>query len=178
MKKGKKNTSLKKITDLSIFILIVLATAYLLVTFVTQRTRVDGISMEPTLYDGDNIMMDKLSYHFRSPKRKEIICFVPYGSKEILIKRVIGLPGETVRIENGDIYIDGEIFNDHIGGMNYAGRAAQDIVLGRDEFFVLGDNRTDSVDSRYDEIGNVDGKRILGRAFLLFYPFNRVRVVK
>ncbi|MCR5733091.1 MAG: signal peptidase I [Lachnospiraceae bacterium] len=178
MKKGKNNGFLKKLIDLSVFILIVMVATYLCATFVTQRTRVDGISMEPTLKDGDNIMMDKLSYHFRSPKRREIICFVPENEKDIVIKRVIGLPGDTVKIENGDILINGEIYNDHIGGMNYAGLAASEIVLSDDEYFVLGDNRLDSIDSRYEEIGNVSKKRILGRAFLLFYPLERLRIVK
>ncbi|MCR5108869.1 MAG: signal peptidase I [Lachnospiraceae bacterium] len=178
MKKNKKNSLVKSILDTGIFLFTVLIITYLCLTFVTQRTEVKGTSMEPTLYEGDNIMIDKLSYHFRSPKRKEVICFYSENKKEILIKRVIGLPGETVRIEGGGIFIDGKEINDYIGGLNYAGRAVNDVVLSEDEFFVIGDNRQDSIDSRYQEIGNIKKDKILGRAFWLFYPFDRIRMVK
>ncbi|MCR4924085.1 MAG: signal peptidase I [Lachnospiraceae bacterium] len=175
-KKGSEGS--KKLMEFSLFVFLVLAISYILVTFVTQRTRVNGTSMESTLYDGDNIMMDKLSYRFRSPRRKEIVCFYSANKKEILIKRIIGLPGERVKIEKGSIYIDGKLLNDYIGGLNYAGIAAEEIRLGEDEYFCLGDNRGASIDSRYAEIGNVKREDMLGRAFLLYYPFNRIRIVK
>ncbi len=174
----KKNRELKIIIDISIFVLIVLVVTYLVFSYVTQRTQVKGSSMETTLYDGDNIMMDKLSYHLRDIERNEVICFTAPRAKETLIKRVIGLPGESVRISGGAIYINGEIIEDRIGGISFAGRAESEILLGRNEYFVLGDNRGDSIDSRYEEIGNVNRRDILGRAFFLFYPFNRIRVVK
>ncbi|MCR4658193.1 MAG: signal peptidase I [Lachnospiraceae bacterium] len=174
----RKNSSLKSVVNISVFILIVLVAAYLIFYFVTQRTRVRGSSMETTLYDGDNIMIDKLSYHLRDIKRNEVICFTAPRAKETLIKRVVGLPGESVRISGGAIYIDGEIIEDRIGGISFAGRAESEILLGSDEYFVLGDNRDESIDSRYEEIGNVNRRNIIGRAFFLFYPFDRMRVVK
>ncbi|MBR2275497.1 MAG: signal peptidase I [Lachnospiraceae bacterium] len=174
----KQNPTVKGLIDGSVFVLVVLVCTFLVLTFVTQRTRVTGTSMETTLYDGDNIMMDKLSYRFRPVRRNEVICFVSKRDNETLIKRVIGLPGETVRINSGTIYINDEPINDYIGGISFAGRAEDGITLEKNEYFVLGDNRMDSIDSRYEEVGNVRKEDILGRAFLLFYPFQRIRVVK
>ncbi len=175
-KSQKKSTALNRAVETSLFVLIVLLATYLIFNFVTQRTRVSGTSMETTLYDGDNIMLDKLSYHFGEVKRGDVVCFKNRG--ETLIKRVIGLPGETVRISSGSIFINGEELRDNIGGISYSGRASGDIVLGKKEYFVLGDNRKDSIDSRYEEIGNIQREDILGKAFLLFYPLNRIRIVK
>ncbi len=172
-----KKRTLKKIVDFSVFVFAILAAAYLVLHFVTERTRVSGSSMETTFFDGDNVMIDKLSYRFRNIRRNEIICFSSKKGEETLIKRVIGLPGETVRISGGSIYIDGEPIDDYIGGLSFAGRAEEDVVLGSGEYFVLGDNRGDSIDSRFEEIGNVRKKDIVGRAVLIFYPFSRVKVI-
>lgn len=169
---------MKKTVDISIFILVVLLAAYLIVTFVGERTRVNGVSMENTLYDGDNIMMDKLSYRFREVERFDVICFYAGEAKENLIKRVIGLPGETIRISGGTIYVDDEPLNDYYGGISFAGRAEEGVTLGPEEYFVLGDNRMESIDSRYEQIGNVKKKEIMGRAGFVFYPFSRIRVIK
>ena len=176
--KKKKDPAIRHVVDISVFVLIVLVITWLVLTYVTQRTQVKGTSMETTLFDGDNIMMDKLSYRLRDVKRGEVICFTADSGRETLIKRVIGLPGENVMINGGSIYIDGTAINDYIGGLSFAGLAENGITLGKDEYFVLGDNRKDSIDSRYSEVGNVKKGDILGRAFFLFYPFNRMRIVK
>ena len=143
VQKKKKTPMIRHIADTSVFVLIVLVSTYLAVTYVTQRTQVKGTSMETTLFDGDNIMMDKLSYRLRDVKRGEVICFTAGSGRETLIKRVIGLPGENVMINGGSIYIDGTAVNDYIGGLSYAGLAENGITLGKDEYFVLGDNRKD-----------------------------------
>ena len=176
--KKKKDPAIRHVVDISVFVLIVLVITWLVLTYVTQRTQVKGTSMETTLFDGDNIMMDKLSYRLRDVKRGEVICFTADSGRETLIKRVIGLPGENVMINGGSIYIDGTAINDYIGGLSFAGLAENGITLGKDEYFVLGDNRKDSIDSRYSEVGSVKKGDILGRAFFLFYPFNRMRIVK
>ena len=178
VQKKKTDPAIRRVVDISVFVLIVLAATYLVLTYVTQRTQVKGTSMEATLYSGDNIMIDKLSYRLRDIKRGEIICFSVDSGRDTLIKRVIGLPGETVMINGGSIYIDGEIINDYIGGLSFAGLAENGITLEGDEYFVLGDNRKDSIDSRYSDVGNVKRRDILGRAFFLFYPFNRMRIIK
>lgn len=115
------------------------------VTFVAQRTQVSGASMETTLSDGDQLIVDKISYQFREPERFEIIVFpYQYEAGTYYIKRIIGLPGETVQILDGSVYINGEKLEEHYGNevMEEAGIAAEPVTLGVDEYFVLGDNRT------------------------------------
>ncbi len=89
------------------------------------------------------------------------------------------MPGETIRILDGEIYIDGEVIADREGlkSPSYAGRAEYEITLGSDEYFVLGDNREESIDSRYEEVGNVKCDTIVGRAVFLIYPFQKVGLV-
>lgn len=176
------NKVLKEFLNTSIYILIVLVLTYCVVTFIGQRTEVIGSSMEPTLSDGDNLIVDKMTYHFREPKRFEIIVFpYQYIKDTYYIKRIIGLPGETVSIdEQGRIYIDGEILKEAYGkeAILDAGLAAKEIVLADDEYFVMGDNRNDSADSRFVSVGNIKRENIVGRAWLRIYPFNRMGVLK
>ena len=111
---GEKNMK-KEILSWVFYILFVVALTYVIITFVGQRTRVDGRSMMNTLSDGDNLIVEKLSYRFGDPERFDIIVFRPYeNEKEYYIKRIIGLPGETVQIdENGKIYINGEVLEEN-----------------------------------------------------------------
>lgn len=164
------------------YILVVLAATYLLVTFVGQRTGVSGSSMEPTLSDGDNLIVDKISYRFHEPQRFDIIVFpFLYEKGTYYIKRIIGLPGETVYIdENGVIYIDGEALEENYGRETIlsAGRAAQPVQLGEDEYFVMGDNRNNSTDSRTEIVGNIHRDEIVGRAWLRIWPFSKFGLLK
>ena len=153
-----------------LYILIIIGLTYLIITFVGQRTRVSGSSMETTLSNGDNLIVDKLTYHFKEPKRYDIIVF-PYKYEEntYYIKRIIGLPGETVQVIDGYTYINGEQLAGDIYGaevMESAGIAAEPITLGEDEYFVLGDNRNNSEDSRYQSVGNVTADEIEGKVWL------------
>ena len=167
----------KTILDTVLWIAAVVLLSWLMVTFVAQRTDVNGTSMYPTLEDGDQLIADKISYRFRDPERFDIIIFpYQYAPNTYFIKRIIGLPGETVRIdEQGNIYINGEILQEDYGyeTIEYAGLAAQEIQLGEDEYFVLGDNRNVSEDSRYPDVGNIKREDIVGRAFLRIYPFSK-----
>ena len=140
--------------------------------------------MEPTLSNGDNLIVDKLSYRFRDPERFDIIVF-PFQYKEntYYIKRIIGLPGETVQIdEKGNIYIDGEILQESYGREiirpENIGIAREPIVLGADEYFVMGDNRNNSSDSRTEIVGNIHRKDIIGRAWVRIWPFENFGVLK
>ena len=146
------NKKLKDILSTSLYLLIVLVMTFLVVTYVGQRTKVIGSSMSPTLTDGDNLIVDKISYRFHDPERFDIVVFpFRYADKTYYIKRIIGLPGETVYIdEEGNIYIDGEVLNEHFGKevIQDPGRAYEPVKLGTDEYFVLGDNRNNSSDSR------------------------------
>ena len=112
----KEISVLRELLEWIIYIIVVMILSFLAVTYVGQRTRVDGHSMETTLYDGDNLWVDKLSYRFRDPKRYEIVVF-PFKYKEntYYIKRIIGLPGETVQVKDGYVYIDGEKSDEHYG---------------------------------------------------------------
>ena len=176
-KKSTKDTILGYVVWVGAVVLL----AWLLITFVAQRTDVNGTSMVPTLEDGDQLICDKISYRFRDPERFDIIIFpYQYQKNTYFIKRVIGLPGETVRIDyDGNIYINGEILNEKYGleKMAYPGIAEQEIILGDDEYFVLGDNRNVSEDSRYPDVGLIKRKDIIGRAWLRIYPFSKFGLI-
>lgn len=163
------------------YIAVVILMTFFIITFVGQRTQVIGESMEPTLANGDNLIVEKLTYRFSDPKRFDIIVF-PYQYKKHTnyIKRVIGLPGETVQIIGSDIFIDGEILDEDYGAepISSAGIASSPITLAADEYFVLGDNRNHSSDSRAADVGIIKRSDIIGRAWLRIYPFNEFGVLK
>lgn len=158
-----------------LFLAVVFGTVFIS-HFLIQRTRVNGDSMMPTLYDGDNLIMDKASYYFRDPRRFEMVVFsYQYRENTYYIKRVIALPGETVCIRDGVIYVNGKALIEHYGNelIEDGGLATQEITLAADEYFVLGDNRNTSVDSRDPSVGNIKKKDIVGRAWLCLTPFAR-----
>ncbi len=172
---------LKELMGWLLYIIIIVGAAYLIVTFVGQRTQVSGSSMETTLSDGDQLIVDKISYRFRDPKRYEIIVFpYQYEPNTYYIKRIIGLPGETIQIIDGYIYIDGEQLDEHYGNelMNDPGIAAEPVALGEDEYFVLGDNRNNSQDSRAVNVGVIHRKDILGRAWIRIWPLDSMGVIR
>ncbi len=176
------NKVLKEVLNISIYILVILVLTYCAVVFLGQRTSVIGSSMEPTLSDGDNLIVDKITYRFREPERFDIIVFpYQYTKNTYYIKRIIGLPGEKVRIdEEGRIYINGEVLKESYGKETIvdAGLAAEEITLGNDEYFVMGDNRNDSADSRFVSVGNIKRQNIMGRAWLRIYPFKKFGILK
>ncbi len=163
--------------ELLIYIAIIVLCVKVVPRYVIQRTIVDGDSMMDTLKDRENLLVEKVSYHFKDPERFDVIVFYPYGrdSEEYYIKRVIGLPGETVQIIGSQIYIDGKVLEEDFGKdpIDFAGTVEEPQTLGKDEFFVLGDNREVSQDSRYEEVGFVEKKNIEGRALLRIYPFSK-----
>ncbi len=158
----------QELLSLLLYLFAVFAVTFFILHFVGQRTVVDGSSMEHTLSNGDNLIMDKLTYHFRDPERFEIIIF-PMDKETFYIKRVIGLPGETVRIdEEGTIYINGSPLEE-----NYGIARIENPGLAE-----LGDNRNASLDSRFPEVGTIRRERITGRAWLRIYPFNEITFLK
>ena len=169
----------RKIISMLIYIALVAIFALVIVNFVGQRTIVSGSSMESTLSNGDNLIVDKLTYHFRSPKRFEIVIFPdPEDPKTYFIKRVIGLPGETVQIDaSGNILINGKILKENYGRetIQNPGDAITPITLGDDEYFVMGDNRNNSLDSRFPQVGPIHRSKIIGRALCRIYPFNKIK---
>ena len=173
---------LKEVLSTSIYLLVVLCAAYLIITYVGQRTQVSGSSMEATLSENDNLIVDKITYRFSDPQRFDIIVF-PYQHVEdtFYIKRIIGLPGETVQIIDGFVYIDDEVLAEDIYGKELIDRtkygiAEEPIVLGADEYFVLGDNRNHSSDSRDPSVGVLTREQLIGRAWLRIWPLTDFEV--
>ncbi|MCB5576494.1 signal peptidase I [Dorea sp. AF24-7LB] len=186
MAKGKEKerskSMLRTILGYILYILVIIGLTWMIVTFVGQRTRVSGQSMETTLQDGDNLIVDKISYRFHDPSRYDIIVF-PYKYEEntFYIKRIIGLPGEIVQVKDGYTYINGKKLTSDIYGrevMDEPGIAEEPIKLGSDEYFVLGDNRNHSQDSRDPYVGVLKRSDLLGRAFIRIYPLNKFGVIK
>lgn len=173
---------LKEIFNTSIYLLVVIGLVYLVITYVGQRTEVNGISMENTLSNNDNLIVDKLTYRFSDPKRYDIIVFpFRYADNTFYIKRIIGLPGETVQIDRqGNIYINEEILEESYGReiIKNPGLATNPIILGEDEYFVMGDNRNDSSDSRDPAVGNIHRKEIIGRAWVRIWPLDKFGVLR
>ncbi len=125
--------------------------------------------------------MDKISYRFRDPSRYDIVVFpYKYEKNTYYIKRIIGLPGETVQIVDGYVYIDGQKLDEHYGNevMENPGIAEEPLVLGDDEYFVLGDNRNNSQDSRAANVGVIHKDDLLGRAWVRIWPLNKFGVIK
>lgn len=175
MTKGQKIRN--ALVELAIYAVIIVLCISFVPKYVIQRTIVDGYSMENTLQDEDNLLVEKVSYHFTDPKRFDVIVFYPHGkeNKDYYIKRVIGLPGETIQIIGDTIYIDGKVLEEDFGKdpMTKSGIAQEPLKLGDDEFFVLGDNRAVSEDSRYPEVGPVSKDKIAGKAILRIYPLSK-----
>ena len=172
----------KELLSLIIYIGIVVLLCFIIINFVGCRSRVEGESMMPTLNNGDNLWVDKLSYTFGDPKRFDVIIF-NYNEDTTYVKRIIGLPGETVRIDkDGKIYINEKLLVENYGkekiSANNLGRASQPVLLGKDEYFVLGDNRNNSSDSRWADVGNVQREDIVGKVVLRIYPFKALGFVK
>ena len=171
---------IKSIISNILYIAAVLLISFLIVRFVGQRTEVIGSSMVPTLQDGNQLITDKISYRFRDPQRFDIIVFPHEPDHEYYIKRIIGMPGETVEIgEDGTIYINGEVLEENYGyGETYPQEVeGEKVVLGEDEYFVMGDNREVSLDSRYSEVGNIPRSIVIGRAWLRLYPFSEFGIL-
>ena len=176
-----KSNVMRELLGMLVYVGIVLAITFLIITFVGQRTHVSGESMENTLDDGDQLIVDKLTYRFHDPERFDIIVFpFRYKDNTYYIKRIIGLPGETVQIVDGEIYINGELLEESYGRevMQDAGLAAEPITLGDDEYFVLGDNRNYSSDSRDPSVALIHRKEIIGRAWLRIWPLNSFGILK
>ena len=178
-----KKKVMKELLNTGLYLLFVLLVTGLLVNFVVQRIDVKGSSMETTLSNGDYLFVDKISYRFRDPERFDIIIFpFQYEEDVYFIKRIIGLPGETVQIdEGGNIYIDGEMLAESYGreviSPDTIGRAAEPIMLGADEYFVMGDNRNNSKDSRMEIVGNIHREDIIGRAWVRIWPLDKMNVL-
>lgn len=160
---------LKDIMELLVGGAVAVFLAFVLVFSVGMRTSVIGDSMEPALHNGQEILMNRILYRISTPRRGDVIVFLPNGNQNthFYVKRVVGLPGETVQIREGSVYIDGVLLeeNELFDKIADPGIAQNELVLEGDEFFVLGDNRNSSEDSRSGNIGAVKKDDIVGKAW-------------
>ncbi|MCD7762399.1 MAG: signal peptidase I [Lachnospiraceae bacterium] len=172
--KTKKSSLLKRILLWAFEILVVILFAYVVVYFFGQTRTNIGQSMDTTISGGDTVLLNTFAYQFSSPKRGDVIAFKPNGSSTAYtsIKRVIGLPGETIQIKNGIIYIDGVVYLEEKSypAITNAGMAEDGITLGDKEYFVLGDNRNNSEDSRFADVGVVKSDYIEGKVWFVLSP--------
>ena len=159
-KKRKVNTGLlREVAAWTGEILLAVMAAVVVVLSVGFRISVVGPSMSPTLENGERILVNRIGYKLFDPKRNDLVVFLPNGNEKAhyYIKRVIALPGDRVQIKDGIVYINGEPFEEkaEVSAIENPLLAEDEIVIGKDEYFVLGDNRNNSEDSRYASIGNV-----------------------
>ncbi|EOS41910.1 signal peptidase I [Lachnospiraceae bacterium A2] len=182
-KKRKVNTGLlREVAAWTGEILLAVMAAVVLVLSVGFRISVVGPSMSPTLENGERILVNRIGYKLFDPKRNDLVVFLPNGNEKAhyYIKRVIALPGDRVQIKDGIVYINGEPFEEkaEVSAIENPLLAEDEIVIGKDEYFVLGDNRNNSEDSRYASIGNVKKEHIVGQAWLIVYPWNKFGLLK
>ena len=170
----KKTSYVREVRNTIIYFGAIILCVLFIHTFIGHQVKVEGSSMESTLHNKDHLILEKVTYHFQDPKRFDIVVFRPYNNKKDVyyIKRVIGLPNERILIENGNIYINGELLSENYGNnpMMDGGIASEEITLGGDEYFLLGDNRNNSTDSRNSKVGVIKEDSIIGKALIRIWP--------
>ncbi len=183
--KPERKINMSRIQEVLLWILeicITIAIAFVCTYFFGVRSSVIGSSMSAQLEDGDEVLINRFSYKFISPKPGDVIAFLPNGNTNThyYVKRVIGVPGDIVQIKNGVIWVNGEEFEETITAdrMEEAGIAAEPVTLGEDEYFVLGDNRNNSEDSRFANIGNVKEDYIIGKVWFIIAPREKIGFIK
>ena len=169
---------LKLIVD----VIMIICVTYLIVVSFFNHTTVSGHSMNNTLQNYDTVLINSLAYTFHGPERYDLIVFESKikDNSTLYVKRIIGLPGETIQIKNGKVYIDDKPLENDISKDEIfnAGLASTPIKLAYDEYFVLGDNRNNSDDSRYSNIGNVTRDSIIGKPWLRIKPVSSFGTIK
>ncbi|NLL93908.1 MAG: signal peptidase I [Clostridiales bacterium] len=154
-------------------IIVVIVLAIFVIHFFCYQADVVGNSMADELNNSERILVNKLSYEIGTPKRFDVIVFK--NDDNVVVKRIIALPGERVKIENSTIYINGVAIEDPYFDGNYeSGNATTESEVGPNEYFVMGDNRNVSEDSRFSYVGNVKYEDILGKAWFVSAPFDRL----
>ena len=157
---------------------IAIVIALVIMQFI-KPTIVKETSMEPTLIENDYLLLNRQAYNFGEPERGDIIVFhtdltTEDGKEKMLVKRVIGLPGETITISGGLVYIDGEVIEEDYIKDGYTDGFVENYVIPEGELYVMGDNRLVSIDSRTESVGSITIDSVLGKAFVRLYPFNQI----
>lgn len=170
----KERISPKSAVIWAVELLIVCMAAVFLVAAFGQRVSIVGDSMSPSLRNGDVALLNRLVYTVKSPSRGDIVAIKQTGDSHYIVKRIVGLPGETIQISDGRIMVDGKELagDEYPEGITYAGLAGEPVELGKDEYFVIGDNHTASNDSRTSEVGNISRDDIYGTIWLVVSPFS------
>ena len=183
MSKFKVSTISDLLLDLLEISIIGITIFVLVYIFVGQLLEVTGDSMEPNLHDQEQIIAEKVSINFKPLQRGEIVIFRhPENNERLLIKRVVGLPEEKIKIENGYVYINGMVLDESYVMTVGVTRGNKDLIEGveyyitENSYVLLGDNREESSDSR--SFGTVREELILGRSLMVYYPFNSIRVIE
>ncbi len=179
--KPEKNIWTDMILKWIVDIVVVVALAGFVVLYLGQRATVVGNSMADDITSGQKILIDKISYQLRDIRRYDVIVYHSElsGEEEVVIKRVIGLPGEEIQIVDSRIYVDGvELEDKYYDGTFESGYVSETITIGENEYFVLGDNRNLSQDSRFEYVGNVKEEQIVGKAWLIISPFSEINLIK
>lgn len=169
---GRRNSA-KGIVLWAVELLLVCMTAVFLVAAFGQRVNVIGDSMSPVLKNGNVVMINHFIYNIKDPSRGDIAAFQKDGDDRYSVKRIVGLPGETVQIKEGKLLINGKALKEeYASDIEYAGTASEPIKLGKDEYFFLGDNDTASDDSREEKVGNIKKKDIYGEVWFVIKPWS------
>lgn len=160
----------KELLELAKSLAIAVVAAFLIITFVFETVSVEGHSMDPTLHNGDRLIVEKVSYYFRKPAPKDIVVIsYPANPKEKFIKRVVAVSGDKVKIENNSLYINGVAQNESYI-LEKEMKDFPEVTVPENTIFVLGDNRNNSRDSRFQDVGFVNLKLVVGRATIRLLP--------
>jgi len=185
IEKKTKAAKIKSILlELSLYVIIFVVCTLILPRYVYCRNEVSGSSMYNTLINGDQLITDKISYELGDPKRFDVVVLEPHAMystdpDELYVKRVIGMPGETIEIKGNDIFINDKKLDEHYGYEEmYENGYYAKRQLGDDEYFVMGDNRNNSRDSRDDTVGPIKRKNIKGKVVLRIWPLKSFSLVK
>lgn len=162
---------------------IAVVLAVFIIVFIAQSFLVQGSSMEPNLHNGERLLVDKVTYRFRAPRRGEVVVFKnPTDPRRKFIKRIIGLPGDKVEIRDNHVFLNGErldepyVLSPTLGPYGQPKFPAAEVPEGK--YFVLGDNRNNSDDSRYPDVGFVPRENFVGRALILYWPVTRAGILR
>ncbi|RGZ01514.1 signal peptidase I [Clostridium sp. AM58-1XD] len=173
-----EKSMLRRMISWTVDVILVIAFAWFTVFTFGTEIKIAGHSMSPYLESGDVVLMNRLIYDVASPKRFDVVVF-EREDKRTNVKRVIGLPGETVQIRDGYIFIDGKQLKaeNNLDAVSLAGLAETPITLGEGEYFLLGDNRDSSEDSRFINVGNVKKDQILGKVWIRILPIIKFSII-
>ncbi|HEY4497010.1 MAG TPA: signal peptidase I [Candidatus Paceibacterota bacterium] len=161
--------------EVSEILIVALASIFIIYNFIAQPFLVQGASMEPNFQSGNYLLVDELSYRFRDPIRGEVIVFInPNNESEFYIKRIIGLPTEKIDIINSQVFVDGDKIDEYYLPLGADFKGDYSFILDSDEYFVMGDNRSQSFDSR--NWGPLAKDKIVGAVRLRFWPINKFQI--